>query len=355
MLRVLCHCIERDIDLAENKRFWVGFDLGGTKMQAVVCDDRMRPLLRKRKKTKGTDGAKSGLDRIADIIEKSVMELGGTNADIAAIGIGCPGPVEWEKGIVRIAVNLGWENTPVAEFLSEHFGCPVHVLNDVDAGVYGEYRFGAGLGSRCSVGIFPGTGIGGGCVYDGTILRGKLLTCMEVGHIRISGSTRSTGIEMSGTLESEASRLTIAAECAKLAIRGEAPYLLKTAGADLTKIRSKTIAEAIENGDVAVERLVRQTAHQIGIAVVNLVHLIAPDTIILGGGVVEALPTLILEEVEKTTKRYVLDCYKDQFKIEKAKLGDDAGALGAAAWAAHLHPDFELTSSDVQERSTDTN
>ena len=309
-------------------------------MQAVVCDSNFKPLVRKRKKTKGVEGAKTGLDRIAEIIEKSVAEAGGTLADIAAIGIGCPGPVEWETGIVRMAVNLGWKNTPVGEFLSNHFACPVHVLNDVDAGVYGEYRFGAALGARCAVGIFPGTGIGGGCVYDGAILRGKLLTCMEVGHIRISSSPRSSGLDMSGTLEAEGSRLTIASECAKLAYRGEAPNLLEVAGTDLSKIRSKTIADAIEKGDKAVERVVRQTAQQVGIAVVNLVHLIAPDVIVLGGGVVEAMPKLYLEEVERTAKKFVLDCYKDQFTIAQAALGDDAGSLGAAAWAAQQHPGF---------------
>ncbi len=173
------------------------------------------------------------LERIAGIIQKSVEEVGCTTADILGIGIGCPGPVEWEKGIVRVAVNLGWKNTPVGDFLHDRFQCPVSVLNDVDAGVYGEYRFGAAAGSRCAVGIFPGTGIVCGCVYDGTILRGKLLTCMEIGHIRIGGGTRASGLTLAGTVESEASRLTIAAECAKLAYRGEAPNLLELGGTDL--------------------------------------------------------------------------------------------------------------------------
>lgn len=324
-----------EIPLPEAKKYWIGFDLGGTKMQGVICDLDLRPLARIRKKTRGTDGAKSGMERIGDIIEKLLEEVGGSIADIAGIGIGCPGPVEWETGVVRIAVNLGWKNAPVGSTLSARFDCPVQVLNDVDAGVYGEYRFGAAAGSRCAVGIFPGTGIGGGCVYDGTILRGKLLTCMEVGHIRIGGGTRSSGIDMTGTLESEASRLTLATECAKLAFRGEAPHLLELAGTDLAKIRSKSIAQAIELGDKAVEKIVIKSAHQVGIAIVNLIHLLCPDKFILGGGVVEAMPKLILTEVQKTVKKYVLSCYADQYAIDVAKLGDDAGCLGAAAWVSH--------------------
>lgn len=324
-----------EVEVASSpKKLWIGFDLGGTKMQVVVCDENFQPLLRKRKKTRGTEGAKSGLERITAIIEKAVQEVGGTVGDILGIGIGCPGPVEWEKGIVRIAVNLGWKNTPVGEYLKDHFGCAVSVLNDVDAGVYGEYRFGAAAGARCAVGIFPGTGIGGGCVYDGTILRGKLLTCMEIGHTRIGGGTRISGMNMSGTLESEASRLTLAAECAKLAYRGEAPNMLALGGTDLANIRSKTIAEAIELGDKGVERVVRQAAQQVGIAAVNIIHMLAPDVIVLGGGVVEALSKIFVEEVESTAKKMVLECYRDQFKIVTAKLGDDAGSLGAAAWVA---------------------
>jgi glucokinase len=319
-------------------RYWIGFDLGGTKMQVVICDWQMRILHRKRKKTKGIDGPKAGLDRIAEMIEKIVEEVGGTPDQIAGIGIGCPGPIEWSKGIVRMAVNLSWKNTPVGDFLQEKFGRPVSVLNDVDAGVYGEYKCGAAKDSRCVLGIFPGTGIGGGCVYEGNILRGRNLTAMEIGHIRIGSGTRTTGIRMQGTLESEASRLSIAAECAKLAYRGEAPYLMKAAGTDLSKLRSKLIAEAIEHGDVAVERVVERACEHIGIAVVNVIHLLCPDTIVLGGGVVEAMRERMVNEVNKTVKKYLLDCYQDEYRIVAAKLGDDAGSLGAAAYVAAQNP-----------------
>jgi len=105
-------------------RYWIGFDLGGTKMQVVICDWQLRILHRKRKKTKGIDGPKAGLDRIAEMIEKIVEEVGGTPDQIAGIGIGCPGPIEWSKGIVRMAVNLSWKNTPVGDFLQESSDAP---------------------------------------------------------------------------------------------------------------------------------------------------------------------------------------------------------------------------------------
>ncbi|MFO0922086.1 MAG: ROK family protein [Pirellulales bacterium] len=143
-----------EIPLPEAKKYWIGFDLGGTKMQGVICDLDLRPLARIRKKTRGTDGAKSGMERIGDIIEKLLEEVGGSIADIAGIGIGCPGPVEWETGVVRIAVNLGWKNAPVGPTLSARFDCPVQVLNDVDAGVYGGIALARQLGLDARLGSF---------------------------------------------------------------------------------------------------------------------------------------------------------------------------------------------------------
>jgi glucokinase len=318
----------------DNKRFWIGFDLGGTKMLSIAFDERMKMVARRRKKSAGVEGVNASLDRITQTIERTLEEALATPDQLLGIGIGCPGPVEWEKGIVRVAVNLGWKNVPVGSILSKRFGCPVAVLNDVDAGTYGEFSSGAAEGSRCTIGLFPGTGIGGGCVYEGKILRGKTLTCMEVGHTRISSSHRTSGTNLAGTIETEASRLAIAAECAKLAFRGEAPNLLRIAGTDLSNIRSKAIAQAIEAGDSAVQRVVEEAAQQIGFSVVNLIHLLLPDTIVLGGGLVDAMPKLFVREVEKTVENSILDCYKGETKVVVAKLGDDAGAIGAAAWAA---------------------
>ena len=313
-------------------RVWVGFDLGGTKMLVVLYDDQFKPLGRRRRKTRGSDGAESGMDRVISTIERTLEESKVTHDQLAGIGIGCPGPIDTVNGKFLHAPNLGWNDVHVAAQLGKHFGCPIAVLNDVDAGVYGEYRFGAGVGARCSVGIFPGTGIGGGCVYEGNILQGAGISCMEIGHTRISSSSRISGFGMSGTLEAEASRLTIAAEAVKAAYRGDAPYLLANGGTDLSDIRSGTLAAAIENGDRAVRKLVETASETIGFAVVNIIHLLAPDKIILGGGLVEAMEELIVGTVKRTAKANVMAPYRDCFDVVAAKLGDDAGALGAAAW-----------------------
>ena len=155
---------------------------------------------------------------------------------------------------------------------------------------------------------------------------------MEIGHTRISSSSRISGFGLSGTLEAEASRLTIAAEAVKAAFRGDAPYLQANGGTDLADIRSGTLAASIANGDKSIKRLVENASETIGFAVVNIVHLLAPDKIILGGGLVEAMEDLIVSTVKKTARNNVMEPYRDRFDVVAAKLGDDAGAIGAAAW-----------------------
>ena len=315
-----------------DKKIWIGFDLGGTKMLVIAYDENWKEIGRRRRKTKGNDGSESGVQRIASTISRLLDEAKISLKNVAGIGIGCPGPIDLDKNEILMTVNLGWDNVKVGSALKKEFGCPVVVVNDVDAGVYGEYRFGAAKNARCVVGIFPGTGVGGGCVYEGKVLQGAGISCMEVGHTRIS-SSRGGGSAFGGTVESDASRLTIAAEAAKAAQRGEAPYLYEKTGTDIADIRSGALSDSIKNGDKVVKRLVEEAAETIGIAVANVVHILAPDKIVLGGGMVEAMEDLFVDTVKKTAKQNVMSVYKDRFEVVAAKLGDDAGAIGAAAWA----------------------
>ncbi|MCA9123501.1 MAG: ROK family protein [Planctomycetaceae bacterium] len=318
---------------AEKKNYWVGLDLGGTKMLATVYDADFKPIGRRRRRTKGTEGADSVTARMIRTLRDAIEDAKLTPSEVSGIGIGIPGPVDQEKGVVLEAVNLSWENVQLAKLVKSELDLPVVVLNDVDAGVYGEYRFGAAKSARTAIGIFPGTGIGGGCVYDGQIIRGKRNSCMEIGHISVTPEGQLCGCGLRGCLETEASRLAISAEVAKAAYRGEAPYVLASAGTTLADIRSGILAEAIAAGDKVVEQIVRRAARILGTAVAASVHLLGPDVIVLGGGLVEAMPELYIETVASAARKAVMPSFVDTFKVVAAKLGDDAGVLGCAAWA----------------------
>jgi len=317
----------------ENANIWVGLDLGGTKMLATVYDAEFKPVGRKRLKTKGAEGTDSVTNRMIRAVREALEEAKVEPDRVSGIGVGIPGPVDQEKGIVLEAVNLSWENVPLAKLLQKEFDRPVVVLNDVDAGVYGEYRFGAAKSARTALGIFPGTGIGGGCVYDGQIIRGKRNSCMEIGHISVMPDGQLCGCGLRGCLETEASRLAIAGEVAKAAFRGEAPTIMKLTGTKIADIRSSVLAEAIAAGDKVVEQIVRRSARILGTAVASCVHLLCPDIIVLGGGLVEAMPELYVESVASAARKAVMPSFTDTFKVVAGKLGDDAGVMGCAAWA----------------------
>lgn len=316
----------------QSKEFWIGFDLGGTKMLSAAYDSEMNQLAREKKRTRASEGADAIVERIIDAIAKTIEKSEREQGDLLGIGIGVPGPIDLETGTVIEAPNLGWKNVRLQKILEDKFDTKVVLCNDVDAGIYGEYVAGAAKDAYCAVGIFPGTGVGGGCVLNGQILQGRRRTCMEVGHIPFYSGGPIDGAGNEGTLECVASRLAISAGAAQAVFRGTAPHLKKDAGSDLSEIRSGTLADSIKHGDKSVEKLVRHSAEYIGKAMVTLVHILSPEVIVLGGGLVEAIPDIFVEESLTYANKHVLSSYRDTFEVVAAKLGDDSSIIGAAAW-----------------------
>ncbi len=313
---------------------WIGFDLGGTKMLATVFDAEFHPLGTSRQKTKGLYGVKAVLGRIQQAIENALEDAHVKPSQIAGLGFGFPGSLDLTRGVVLSAPNLGWRNVTLKRWLDKHFSFPSLLVNDVDAGAYGEYRFGAGRGARCLVGVFPGTGIGGACIYDGRLIRGATTSAFEIGHLKVQSNGRLCGCGKFGCLETVASRLAIASEVAAAIYRGEAEVMRELAGTDLSSIKSAVLAAAIKKGDATVNAIVRNAARLLGSGVAAAVNLMAPDRVVLGGGLVEAMPKLYLEEVRRGMEPAALTPFLHDVRLVAAALGDDAGVLGAAALAA---------------------
>jgi glucokinase len=320
--------------MAASRHYWVGFDLGGTKMLASVFDEQFRLVGSRRRRTKGQTGARSGTARIIETIQQALAEAGAEPSSVLGIGVGAPGMLDLNKGVLLHAPNLGWHNLPLRKTLSTAFKTTVTIANDVDAGTYAEYRFGAARRARCVVGVFPGTGIGGACVYEGRLVRGKVGSCMEIGHIQVEPNGLLCGCGRRGCLETVASRLAISAELAQAAYRGQAPRLLAAVGTDIAEIRSAVIRAAIEAGDKNVDKIVRHAVRHIGEVLVGVIHLLAPDIVVLGGGLVAEMPSLFVNEIRETAEAGVTDSFRGTFKIVAARCGDQATTLGAAALAA---------------------
>ena len=311
-------------------KYIIGFDLGGTKMIAGLLTPEFKIKRRCRRKTLADKGPKTLFKRIVETIRESLEKEGIGPKDLAGIGIGSPGPLDPERGIIFNASNLGLKNFPLANKLRKEFGCPVRLENDVNAGTYGEYHFGAGKGSRHLVGVFPGTGIGGGLVLDGNIYRGASGAAGEIGHVTIDPDGPTCACGKPGCVEAFAGRHVIASQLAVLALTGQAPHLLKETGADIRKIRSGAIRRSIEAGDKKVEKTLRRAASEIGLLCAGLVNTLSPDMLVLGGGLVEALPDIFQQEAKRSLKLHALPYLRRYCKVATAQLGDDAVILGAA-------------------------
>lgn len=307
--------------------FVVGVDIGGTKIMATVVDHTFSIVGRCRKKSQPKDGEKVE-DRITRIIEKAIEDAG--SPEIRGIGVGSPGPLNPDTGVIIDTANLGWKNFPLAEMLRERFGVPAVVDNDVNVGAYGEWRFGEVQGARNVVGIFPGTGIGGGIIIDGKLLHGFSGAAGEIGHMTVEVDGPFCGCGKRGCLEAVASRVAIAKEVAALAIRSDAPYIASECGPKLHKIKSGALAKAIEAGDHMVEQVVRRAAYYVGMAAGNLINVLSPEVVVLGGGLVEAMEALYMEEAARGIADHAMPYLREGVKLVPARLGDDAVALGAA-------------------------
>jgi len=312
---------------------WLGIDLGGTKILAEVYDSDWRLVAAKKRKTKADEGQEQGLERLLKTA-KEAMDAAGIAADgLGGVGIGCPGPLDLEQGILITAANLGWKSVKLKELLEKTFGVPAAVANDVDTGIFGEWVAGAGKGARSLLGVFPGTGIGGGLIYEGKVFRGKTGSCLEIGHSTAVPGGPRCGCGRLGCLEALASRLAIASAVSVAVLRGQAPWLKANVGSNPADYRSGVLAEAIAEGDTIVQTLVEDACDHLGRVLGDTVNLLAPDVVVLGGGLIEAMPRIMMPRVEAAMKPRVMKAFEGRYKLLAATLGDHAVSLGAAALA----------------------
>lgn len=315
--------------------FWVGFDLGGTKMLATVLDAEYRVLGSARKSTSGADGQSKGRRKILNAIHEAIEEAGVDPGGLQGIGIGCPGLVNPSRGVLLVAPNLGWRNMALAKILEHEFGCDTCVLNDVDAGTYGEYALGAGRGARSLLGVFPGTGVGAGFVYDGSLVMGRTISAMELGMLALPGTHLSSAEFGTVILEDLTSRLALASAGSVACFRGQADELARRSGGVLRDMRSKALAASFRGGDEATMIMFRNSLRYLGMGVAAVVNLFAPDRIVLGGGLVEELPGLYLNLLREEVERYALPELAKGVKYVLAKMEGIAVAAGSVAWLRH--------------------
>ena len=315
-----------------------GIDVGGTKILAMVADNRGSVVATSKKKTKGELGFKSVCERAAaTLLEAADMEGLGF-ADLSAVGIAVPCPV-LPDGNTAPAPNLqGWKNAPLVKTMEMLTGRPCFAENDGNAGVYGEYVFGAAKGADSLVGLFVGTGIGGGMVFRGKMVVGENRMAAEVGHIIVQEGGRKCGCGHKGCLEAYASKTGMARRIAwEIISEGKKSSIAQNCpDGNYATVKSSFLKEAYKAGDAVVVDALNEMAHYLGVGVATFITLFGPNIIVLGGGVFEALGKELLPAVKESARQRTWPeaSFKDT-KITLAQLGDHAVGLGAAAYAMH--------------------
>ena len=331
------HTRARFTDILSSNDYVVGVDMGGTKILASVVNAAGRIVSRSKIATKADKDPHEVIDRIARCIRSAIDEMGLESTQIQAIGIGAPGPLDPETGVVIFAPNLGWSNVPLKARLEARMGIPTFVENDVNLCTLGESASGVGLGVKSLVGIFVGTGIGGGIILDGRLFRGASDTAGEVGHIIVKSDGPRCGCGNLGCLEAVASRTAITRQLRKAILKhGKTSVLLKLNGGNLGLIRSSTLAKAVRRGDKLTAKVMRRAQKYLGIGVASIINFLNPEMIVLGGGLIEAMGDGFLDGIRSTTAKHVLPSTMDGVQIVGAELGDNAGVIGGAVLARQM-------------------
>lgn len=315
-------------------RRFAGFDIGGTKLYCVITDENGKVLGKGRKKTKPEGGFKGVMERVRKTLNEACKDADVKFEDLEAIGLGSPSPI-MADGTAVFAPNLGWRNVPLSKTVSKMTGRPVFAENDVNAGTFGEYMLGAGKGAKTLVGLFPGTGLGGGIVYHGELIRGENRMAAELGHVVVQVDGRPCGCGHLGCLESYASKTGMGKRFTQEIVEKKRDSMLtKECKGNYGNVKSSILARAYKAKDKVVTEALHEAARYLGIGVGNMVTILGPDTVVLGGGVFEALGKELIGLVRKAAKTSTLpeESLKDT-KIVLAKLGDDAVALGAMMYA----------------------
>jgi glucokinase len=318
------------------KKFIIGVDLGGTNISAgALSEDGTRTSGMRTIATQPELGAEGVVDRIVGVIEGVILdtinETGATRKDILGIGIGAPGPLDRDKGIVVVAPNLGWRDFPLRDRITSRLKLPATLDNDANCATVGEWWLGAARGGRNVVGITIGTGIGGGLIINGELYHGSSDVAGEIGHTTIDVNGRLCKCGNYGCLEAYASGPAIATRAREALVREATASLLPSmVDGQLDKITAEIVYTAAKKGDGLANEIVRDTARYLGAGIATLLNVINPDVVVVAGGVTAAGDALFVP-LRTEVRRRAFRPAVEAARIVPAELPGTAGVVGAVA------------------------
>ena len=308
----------------------IGLDIGGTKISGCVLDASGAILAKGRKDTPAQDPG-AIVEEVAQLIRELRFER-----EIDAVGVACAGFIDRAGSTVLFAPNLAWRDTPLKALLEAALDLPVTIENDANAAAWGEFRYGAAAGTSDMVLVTVGTGIGGGVVSNGVLLRGAFGIAAELGHMRVVPGGIRCGCGNRGCWEQYASGNALVREARELVVSGtpHAARLSELCAGEPDALTGPDVTKAAVDGDPAAVELLGDLGTWIGEGVASVAAILDPELVVLGGGVAEAGGLLIDPAVAAFRRQLTGRGHRPEARFALASLGNDAGMIGAADLAA---------------------
>ncbi len=311
---------------------YVGIDLGGMSAKSGVFRDG-ELILKERVDTDPADGAKGVAEKLGALAKSVVAHAGLSFNDVQAIGIGSPGVIDSESGVVAKWGNYDWQQVPLARAVADITQKPVYLTNDANAAALGEAKFGVGAKYRDCLLITLGTGVGGGIVLGGKLFEGFRSAGAEVGHMVIHTDGRECGCGRRGCFEQYSSATALIRDTREAMERDKDSLLWQLAGGSLQKVDGSTAFKAARSGDETAKRVVEDYIAYLAEGIANLVNIFRPQAVMLGGGVSNEGEALLVPLKEAVDRLIYVNSDYAPLEILRAKLGNDAGIYGAYAYA----------------------
>ncbi len=311
--------------------YWLGVDLGGTKILTGLFDSSLKLIAKTKLPTDPQQGGQAVFQRIVQSVDTLMKDNQVPAAQVGGICLAIPGQVIPAERIVKYAPNLAWRSFDLKPLIPASWSWPLFIDNDVRMGTYGEWAMGAAKNAKHVFGLFAGTGVGGGLILNGELFHGFNGNAGEIGHVIIHWRR---GTE----LEAIAGRKSMMARAVEML--NDAPKRVRKEwkGVDPTLMKSSHLADFYQRGDPIAVQLVDEAARAIATAMASVINLLSPEVIVIGGGVAGALGDSFRERIWEITLRYTLPQAADNIRCVPAALGDDSGIVGAAAFAQRHAP-----------------
>ena len=315
-------------------QLFVGVDLGGTNIVVGAMSDDGTLYATRSEPTRSEEGADRVIARMAEMVEQAIVatmrETDAPRSAFRGVGIGAPGPLDRERGVVLVAPNLKWNNVPLRDQMASLTQLPAAIDNDANCATYGEWWIGAARGGRNVVGLTIGTGIGGGLILDGKLYHGSSDMAGELGHVTIDQTGRRCGCGNYGCLEAYASGPAIAERAREALSLDVISMLPDLVDGDLSRITAQTVYDAAARGDDIAREVVRDTARFLGTGIANFLNIFNPDVVVIAGGVTQAGEALF-EPLRAEVRRRAFRSAVQAVRIVPGELPGTAGVVGAVA------------------------